>query len=258
VIATDPSLAAEADLVADTLALARHVQPQPGTELYLIISPDGPGLQLTAPASGVVRVDFTQGRLAHRRRFGGGESLARACAINPSAQTRVIDATGGLARDAFILASVGARVTLIEQSPVLCHLIQAAIEHALCKPETADIAARMRLHQADARAALQALSAAEQPDTVYLDPMYPVRQKSARVKKDMQVLHQLIGPDMDGVGLLQSALLAARKRVVVKRPAKAEPLAKTRLIGAVRSGSTRFDLYAPYALDATHTSAEYP
>ena len=63
------------------------------------------------------------------------------------------------------------------------------------------------------------------PDVVYLDPMYPHRQKSALVKKEMRVFQSLVGADEDADLLLAPALALATRRVVVKRPDYAEPLA---------------------------------
>ena len=59
-------------------------------------------------------------------------------------------------------------------------------------------------------------------DVVYLDPMFPARRKSAKVKKDMAALQELLGHQSDGSELLQHAKSLATKRVVVKR-AKTSP-----------------------------------
>lgn len=61
------------------------------------------------------------------------------------------------------------------------------------------------------------------PDVVYLDPMYPHRQKSALVKKEMRVFQSLVGNDDDADSLLIPAMTIAKRRVVVKRPNYASP-----------------------------------
>lgn len=48
--------------------------------------------------------------------------------------------------------------------------------------------------------------------------MFPHKQKSALVKKEMRVFQSLVEPDLDADGLLEPAQLLATKRVVVKRP----------------------------------------
>jgi Protein of unknown function (DUF548). len=83
------------------------------------------------------------------------------------------------------------------------------------------------------------------PDVVYLDPMYPHRQKSALVKKEMRVFQSLVGPDEDADALLEPARRLAKKRIVVKRPDYAPPLAGVETQSAVVTKSHRFDIYPP-------------
>lgn len=75
--------------------------------------------------------------------------------------------------------------------------------------------------------------------------MYPHKQKSALVKKEMRVFQSLVGADDDADGLLQPARRLAKKRVVVKRPDYAPPLAGINTLNAVTTKSHRFDIYAP-------------
>ncbi|PZD59465.1 16S rRNA (guanine(1516)-N(2))-methyltransferase, partial [Pantoea ananatis] len=84
-----------------------------------------------------------------------------------------------------------------------------------------------------------------QPDVVYLDPMYPHRQKSAMVKKEMRVFQSLVGADEDADALLAPARRLAKKRIVVKRPDYAPPLAGVATQSAVVTKSHRFDIYPP-------------
>jgi 16S rRNA (guanine1516-N2)-methyltransferase len=73
--------------------------------------------------------------------------------------------------------------------------------------------------------------------------MYPTREKSALVKKDMQLLHQLAGADMDSAELLAVARQKAGKRVVVKRPKGAEFVGEQKPGVSIQSKNTRFDIY---------------
>ena len=63
----------------------------------------------------------------------------------------------------------------------------------------------MTLIESDAAKYMQTLEDNRKPEVVYLDPMFPLRIKSAQVKKEMQVFHQLIGKDVDADLLLQIA-----------------------------------------------------
>ena len=123
------------------------------------------------------------------------------------------------------------------------------LRRALADTETAPAAARITLHHGDALELLPRLAAELHPDVVCLDPMYPARQKSAAVKKEMAYFHQLIGaaqPQNDAA-LLAAARAAAAKRVAVKRPRLGENLAGEAPAYCYEGKSTRFDIYLPAA-----------
>lgn len=201
---------------------------------------------------GPISVDFVGGKSGHRRLYGGGrgQPLAKAIGLKPGINPTVIDATAGLGRDAFVLACLGAKVTLIERSPVLAALLADGIERARLDPDIASIATEhMKLINADAIDYLNNLPSDHQPDVIYMDPMYPHRNKSALVKKEMRYLQEIVGSDDDASQLLDTALKSARRRVVVKRPKTAPAISGTLLNGrkpnsAVESKNTRYDIYA--------------
>jgi len=232
----------QAQLMAERLALPLLLDDD--AALLLMTHQNG-RLEITQPgkrAPGPVFIDFVSGRSAHRRQFGGGrgQPLARALGLKGGKKPTVIDATAGLGRDAFVLATLGCQVTLIERSLVIAALLEDGLQRALQDGETAEIASQMQLLQGDA-----ALLITEQacPDVIYLDPMYPESGKKAQVKKEMQLFRQLVGPDLDSEALLEVALAHALKRVVVKRPAKATPLDGPQPSASVSSPNTRYDLY---------------
>ena len=78
---------------------------------------------------------------------------------------------------------------------------------------------------------------------VYLDPMYPHKQKSALVKKEMRVFQHLVGADLDSDELLLPALQLAKKRVVVKRPDYAEFICGKQPHFSRETKNHRFDIY---------------
>lgn len=197
-----------------------------------------------------IKADFTSPGVHYRRRHGGGrsEAIARAVGVSSDAPLTVVDATAGLGGDAFVLASLGCRMTLLERVPALQELLadglaRARHESADSHTELADSVARMHLAGGDAIEYLAELPVIQRPQVIYLDPMFPERKKSAAVKKEMQVFHRLVGPDEDAGRLLAVALERAHRRVVVKRPRLAKPLegrAPDHVLGGVRN---RFDLY---------------
>ncbi len=203
-------------------------------------------------APGPVYVDFVGGAVGHRHRFGGGrgQPIAKAVGLKGGAAPSVWDVTAGLGRDAFVLASLGCEVTLVERSPVVAALLEDGLKRARNDAEAGAVVARMRLLRGDAAELLAALEPDARPDVVYLDPMYPHRRKSALVKKEMRLFRELVGEDLDADRLLPPALAAARQRVVVKRPDYAEPLAGTPPTLAIATKNHRFDIYVLKALTA--------
>ncbi len=233
-------------------ALCRHyglprLKRAPADGWYLHLDADGLRLVPAGqPRAGVVRVDFVGGALGHRLRFGGGrgQALARAVGLKPGFDPVVWDATAGLGRDAFVLASLGCRVTLCERSPVLAALLDEGLQRAALDADIGDwVQSRMQLRCADSTRELARLDPAQAPDTVYLDPMYPPGKSSVLVKKEMRAVQQLAGEDRDSGALLDSALAVARRRVVVKRPRRADPIGTIRPSASVESKKTRYDIY---------------
>lgn len=227
-----------------------HGEPQDG-DVWLVLEPvpESPGHRLElalqgADAPGPVSVDFVGGRVGHRRRTGEGrkQPLARAVGLKHGANPSVVDATGGLGRDAFVLATLGCDMRIVERSPLVAALLHNGLHRARSDVATANIVARMQLIEGDARNYLAGLPAAEHPDVIYLDPMYPERRKSALVKKEMRVLRALTHGDPDAAELLDVARTTARLRVVVKRPRVAEPL-RNDVSMSIVSENTRFDVY---------------
>ncbi|HFK2926889.1 TPA: class I SAM-dependent methyltransferase [Aeromonas hydrophila] len=205
--------------------------------------------KLDEPKLGAVYVDFVEGAVAHRRKFGGGrgQSIAKAVGLKAGAMPQVVDATAGLGRDAFVLASLGCKVTMIERSPVVAALLQDGLARAAQDPEIGPwVRERMQLLHGPAVETL--LGLAERPDVIYLDPMFPHKQKSALVKKEMRVFQSLVGPDLDADALLPAALAMADKRVVVKRPDYAGWLNEHKPSMAIETKSNRFDVYVMAAL----------
>ena len=201
-----------------------------------------------------VIVDFVGGKLGHRRKFGGGkgQDIAKAVGLNKGVTPSVLDATGGLGRDAFVLASLGCQVTMIERSPVVAALLMDGLRRASEAPDVAAIINQMSLVQGNAVEWMRALlqqSSPEQFDVVYLDPMFPHREKSALVKKEMRLFQDLLGDDPDADQLLPPALATARYRVVVKRPRLAPDLDGREPTYRLSGKSCRYDVYALRAFD---------
>lgn len=179
-----------------------------------------------------------------RRDLLGRELLVKAAKVK-GVQGRApvaVDATAGLGQDALLLAAAGFEVLLFERNPVIAALLQEALHRARAVPELAAAVARMTFAGRDSIEGLRALCAP--PDAVYLDPMFPARQKSAAVKKKFQLLHRLERPCDDAEELLRAALDAHPRKVVVKRPPKGPHLAGVKPSYSIAGKAVRYDVIA--------------
>ena len=224
-----------------------------------------------------IHIDFISGDLAHRQQYGGGrgQSIAKAIGLKQGVEPpSVLDATAGLAKDAFVLACLGCPITRLERSPFIVELIRDAIERAkedehfqsilntgfhLIEQSSIDyltlLASKISGDENKSNKNVSDVIYPDviyldpmypdriYPDVIYLDPMYPDRKKSASVKKNMQILQLLLGKDEDTSELLDIALQVAKKRVVVKRPKGADNLSVIKPTYQVASKKTRYDIY---------------
>ena len=179
-------------------------------------------------------VDFNSIKWQKRRDAGKKQGLIQAC--KPVLGMRIVDATAGWGRDAAVLASFGAQVLMLERHPMISALLSDGLRRL-----SLDSPLKLSLLAQDAHSYLESLTPDEYPEVILIDPMHPARQKSALVKKDMQVLQQMIGEDKDVLDLLHLALKRVRQRVVVKWQQRTQPLLEpTR---RVNGKTIRFDIF---------------
>ena len=172
------------------------------------------------------------------------EMLVKAARIKgaPTDGLTAVDATAGLGEDALLLAAAGFRVTLFERNPVIAALLRDALERAARVPELAHVVERMRLVEGESTSELPLLDF--QPDVVLLDPMFPAKGKDAAAKKKLQMLQKLERPCDDELSLLEAALNARPRKVIVKRPVKGPHLAGRKPSYTLSGKAIRYDCYA--------------
>lgn len=260
VVCSSASLEAEAQSLAERLRIplkiAVDIEILHSPEFVLVVDEQGISLQQTGrKAPGPIRAEFTEGSVDHRRKFGGGKGqmIAKAVGVKAGVYPRVLDATAGLGKDAFVLATLGCRVQMLERSPCVYALLQNGLQRArefsrYDDPDLAQIIARMELLAADSHDYLTQQHNENdlennRPDVIYLDPMFPDRQKTADVKKEMAAFHHVVGKDEDADSLLEKALAIANYRVVVKRPRKAPFVAGKTPSYQLEGKSSRYDIY---------------
>ena len=209
--------------------LDKESLPENYAGLVLHCSREGLSLSCaTDPRTAPTQVNFNSTSLQYRLNTSKqSEGLLKAVGLDkyPMPLT-VLDATAGLGTDAYIMAAMGCQVTMLEKSAIMAVLLNDGLKRGM---SSGDIALkshlqRMSLHFTDV---YNYLNESEGPgnkaDVIYLDPMFPVREKTAKVKKDMALMQQLLPVNDDVENMLETALRHAGKRVVLKRPGKANP-----------------------------------
>lgn len=190
-----------------------------------------------------LRVDFVNGPVAHRLKFGGGrgQDLAKAMGLRAGKTPMIVDATAGLGRDSFLLASLGAQVTMIERSDKMHALLQDGMQRAALEGgHLGEILGRMTLLKGDAKDLIPALSG----EAILIDPMHPPRNNSALVRQDLRQVRDIVGTDDDAAELVNLALQHAQNRVVLKWPAKAAPIEGVKACThQIRGKTTRYDVF---------------
>ncbi|MGE4558740.1 MAG: class I SAM-dependent methyltransferase [Desulfobulbus sp.] len=192
--------------------------------------------------TGALWVDFDSAAARRRSLHTVSELLIRAAKIRRMQNNPLlIDATAGLGRDAFLLATHGFRVQMIEINPVVAALLADGLDRAGRLPHLQMIAARIQLRRGNSVAIFAALE--ERPDVIYLDPMFPERSKSAKVKQNLRLLQYLDDHAIAPEELLHAALAVDAKKVVIKRPLKGPPLAGKKPSYTLKGKAIRFDVY---------------
>ena len=190
-----------------------------------------------------LKIDFVTGAVGHRLRFGGGrgQDLAKAMGLRAGKTPIIVDATAGLGRDSFLLASLGAQVILIERSEKMHALLVEGMNRAENEGgEFREIIGRMTLMKGDAKDLIPELPG----EAILVDPMHPPRQKSALVKRELRQVREIVGTDDDAADLVRIALAHAYNRVVLKWPAKADPIDGLKACThQILGKTTRYDVF---------------
>jgi 16S rRNA (guanine1516-N2)-methyltransferase len=198
-------------------------------------------------APGPIFTDFLAGSAEYRRKHGGGrdQAVAKAVGLRGKHLPSVLDTTAGLGGDSFVLACLGCQVQMLERSPVIFALLEDGLKRAMGDKEIGPIIRRrLKLTLGDSLKFLQT-PPKSRPEVIYLDPMYPHREKNALAKKEMRTLRAIVGDDQDAHALFRAALAYGAKRVVVKRPRLAPALADQEPDLVLPGKSSRFDVYFP-------------
>ncbi|TDJ07442.1 MAG: hypothetical protein E2O68_03535 [Deltaproteobacteria bacterium] len=164
------------------------------------------------------------------------EPLAKALGQNSHL---VWDITCGTGSDATLMLFFGLQVVAFERNKIMWALLRDALDRAMQDPEIGHhFRDRFTLIKGDPRVN----SPAERPSAVYYDPMYPEGKRKALPKKEMRVIREVVGDDLDFNETILWAKGIPTSRFIVKRSLKAPPLNERP--GHIYEGkSTRYDVY---------------
>lgn len=161
----------------------------------------------------------------------------------------VLDCTLGLARDSFLIASQGYQVTSLEENKTLYSLVENFIDrNKNCTTDSKyhyNFSNNINIENINAEVYLNALN--NKFDIIYLDPMFPKREKSAKVKKESQLLQSLapIKSEKEDLSLMELSINKCKIKVVVKRPPKSNFLGNLKPNYSYKNNTSRFDIYIP-------------
>jgi len=184
---------------------------------------------------------FVSGPIA-KRASQSTQLLLKACNNKLRSIHRILDLTAGWGVDAFVLARHGHDVTLLECNRLVHAVLACSLEQLALAPGNESLAQRLALELADANHYLRGLNDRHDYDCIYLDPMFATHKSGAKPAKEMQIL-QALTDNLDIETCFELALAKARKRVVVKRAAKAPSLAGAKPDLVQRARTIRFDIY---------------
>ena len=277
ILAEDPSLEGRAEQLSRLLGLPVCRNPEAiGASFDLALVPEADGLSLF---DGKMTLPGDFSHMLPRLMPGklSSELLVRAAKLkSPGANPVAIDCTAGLGDDSLLLASMGYTVHLFEHDPITAELLDSALKKSV-SPDSPrilyDAASRMFLHREDSLAFLYTLrglpvrpketaqdtdiavhrerksvtspinsdSISYAPDLIYLDPMFPARKKSGLITKKLQILQMLESPCKDEDSLLDAAIRANPRRIVIKRPLRGPFLAGIKPAYSIKGKAIRYD-----------------
>lgn len=146
-----------------------------------------------------------------------------------------------MGEDGFLLAAQGYEVTLYEQNPVIAVLLKDALRRAKKHMILKEIAGRMKLVEGNSVDGMSKLL--DPVDVIYLDPMFPARQKSSLINKKLQLIQKLEPPCSEETDLFDAAIKAGPDKIIVKRPLKSEFLAGRKPSYTLNGKAIRYDCY---------------
>lgn len=224
----------------DSAAHLQQLAERSNDDLHIEVTERGVEIELADRGLRFVH-SFVSGPLANRVRQSA-QLLLKACNNKQRSIHRVLDLTAGWGVDALMLAGHGHEVTLLEHNQLVHAVVAHSLQRLASTAAGESIARLLTLEQAEASQFLRDLPAEHNYDCIYLDPMFAAHKSGAKPAKEMQIL-QALTANSEMESCLDLARSRARKRVVVKRGARAAALGGSKPDLVQRAKTIRFDIY---------------
>ena len=180
---------------------------------------------------------FREGKFRARISQYQGESLLKkAIGWQSTSQKHILDTTGGLGHDAFILALLGQKITVLEKNTGLCILIEEALNNLPNLSYFNDAKNNISVINNDSRAFL---SSAENFDVIYIDPMFNSDKKLKRSKQMEFLANYLAEYDDPSIDFYQTKF----KRMVIKKEFRSSSGIKDDPAISFKGASIKYDVY---------------
>ena len=184
------------------------------------------------------KIDFNSGKTLWRTNRVEHEKLIKKALGKHEAPLSILDCTAGMLQDTLLFLSLGHKVTALEQSKILFYLLNDAINRSNDKT----IFKALTLINTNA---CSYISKGQKFDVIYFDPMYPTSKKNALGSGQLEYLARILAIESienDSTQDFERLISMPIKKMIVKRPIKAEPFSK-KINYQVLGKTTRFDIY---------------
>ena len=180
---------------------------------------------------------FREGKFRARISQYQGESLLKkAIGWQSTSQKHILDTTGGLGHDAFILALLGQKITVLEKNTGLCILIEEALNNLPKLSYFNNARNNISIINKDSRAFLRS---AEHFDVIYIDPMFNSDKKLKRSKQMEFLANYLAEFDDPSIDFYQTKF----KRIVIKKEFRSSSGIKDDPAISFKGASIKYDVY---------------
>lgn len=181
-----------------------------------------------------VFVDFNSKQLQYRSQAHLNAELVIKAVLGKKKQaTSILDCTAGFGKDSYLMSLTGSKIVAYENNPLMYALLKDGLNRA-------DIN-NISLHKSNALGVIKSTDC----EVIYIDPMYPASKKSAKNNKQMMFLQAFVGHQSEmAEELYIQAKQSNAKKIIIKRPMKADYVLNKKPTSQIIGKAARFDVYA--------------